>query len=1069
MKVFKFGEILKPAIQLTKILGINPFIFVNGRLVYSKVRVLQTVIYLIAYITSTFLFFKNYTTLEFSRTKIVTFLILLRSFGWMTVMLIILFFAFTTYSTKLSKITSKIDTVDLELINLGQREELCRIGYQNKRTLIILLIMVDLIFNTIGEGSTAWIITVNIIFFLFMMGIQKRFRLINDILLKKTVETNFFESVTQLVSLHRILFKISLNINSIFSLQSLLWIILCSLLLVGDLHLILYTLFFDVHITHYKMIIVALKNCIINIFDLFYLSKRCGSLCHEANRTKRVFSAININVEKEEERNVVIESVLKLMSNNLEIRSCRLFTINNSLLFSALSFYEIIKPVTIMYQILGMVTFRVENGHVVRSKIKLLQTIIVTTVCIGYVVRFIKKFFFYSDFGKSNTIVFIVMFRCVGSVAMAIFAVLGGSFNAKKFYDLAKKINYLDAELVKLEQTEALVRASYRHRKTGIILLIVINFFFNFLGECYNCWATQHEKIEYFVVFLYPRLVISTAIIVFFLYALILQEKFRIVNNIIFKKIIESKKKSTFSTEDDFQRNIKHLILLHNILIKASNNLNGIFSLQSLLWIASSFILLTGNLHTTMYIFINNLAHKHYLITSLSIKDAMTYALGLYYLSKRSNDLCYEANRTKSILLGIKIDIFNEEERSSLQIIELVLELMNNPLQITSCKLFKIDNALVFTQLQIVASVLALMTYRLQITCCKFFKNDNAFLLSVTLVNITKDVNAISSKYSLLWIASCFILLTGDLHSVIYVFIFRLLHLYFYVMIITLKYVLVYAFDLYYWCKRCNDLCYEANRTKTLLSGIKIDVFKEEERNSFIEITKKLALVDRELINLGQNESLFQASYRHRKFLIIQLILLNLVCNFLGELCSAWLFQQNKIQYLVVFSYSRLVTTTTNIVFFLYTLIIQERFKIINNILLGKIDESRKLSRFPIDSDFDKQINHLASLHRILIKIIYTLELYYMIRRCTDVCREANRTIILLSGVKIDICKEEERNCVIATSLTLTNSNLEFTACGLFPINNSLVYSICGAVSSYLFVTLQLDLQSSRKMQKIDI
>ncbi|RZC40257.1 7tm 7 domain containing protein [Asbolus verrucosus] len=100
---------------------------------------------------------------------------------------------------------------------------------------------------------------------------------------------------------------------------------------------------------------------------------------------------------------------------------------------------------------------------------------------------------------------------------------------------------------------------------------------------------------------------------------------------------------------------------------------------------------------------------------------------------------------------------------------------------------------------------------------------------------------------------------------------------------------------------------------------------------------------------------------------------------------------------------------------------------------------------------------------------VYILELCYMIRRCTDVCREANRTIILLSGVKIDICREEERNCMIATSLTLTNSNLQFRACGLFAINNSLLYSICGAVSSYLFVTLQLDLQSSRKIQKIDI
>ncbi|RZC00569.1 7tm 7 domain containing protein [Asbolus verrucosus] len=69
-------------------------------------------------------------------------------------------------------------------------------------------------------------------------------------------------------------------------------------------------------------------------FDLYYCSNRSSALCYEANRTKKLLLSIKIDVDKEEERDAVIASSLRLMHNKLEITACKLFNIDNALLFS---------------------------------------------------------------------------------------------------------------------------------------------------------------------------------------------------------------------------------------------------------------------------------------------------------------------------------------------------------------------------------------------------------------------------------------------------------------------------------------------------------------------------------------------------------------------------------------------------------------------------------------------------------------------------------------------------------------------------------------------------------------
>jgi gustatory receptor len=55
----------------------------------------------------------------------------------------------------------------------------------------------------------------------------------------------------------------------------------------------------------------------------------------------------------------------------------------------------------------------------------------------------------------------------------------------------------------------------------------------------------------------------------------------------------------------------------------------------------------------------------------------------------------FQAATTKTALLGIKIDVVKEDERNT--VIASALRLMENKLEVTACKLFRIDNALLFS------------------------------------------------------------------------------------------------------------------------------------------------------------------------------------------------------------------------------------------------------------------------------------------------------------------------------------------------------------------------------------
>lgn len=296
MPTITVREVLKPVVITTKILGIYPYKWKNQRLVYSKMRLIYIFLCFTLSITATIFYFGQDKRSRTGMFKIITFTIILRAFAWIFTMILALLLLFFRFS-KLFEVIASVMRVDSRLNSLGQENRIYRIGLQHRKILVFLVIFEQLVLIFLVEVHTAWIrsfslktyvgafiyprmvcTTMYLIFVGFTMIIQKRFEIINE-LLDSSIKTFSKSSICELIYLHKILCSTSRHLNSIFSLQLLMWFGTCFLLILWDLHAATYALL--VEQKQWTIALIAAKNIFRNVFDLVYLSKRCIELCYE--------------------------------------------------------------------------------------------------------------------------------------------------------------------------------------------------------------------------------------------------------------------------------------------------------------------------------------------------------------------------------------------------------------------------------------------------------------------------------------------------------------------------------------------------------------------------------------------------------------------------------------------------------------------------------------------------------------------------------------------------------------------------------------------------------------------
>lgn len=306
MKPLTLQSIFAPQHYVSKMLGVLPLTTKNDQLVFSKICVSQTLVYLSLYfyVAQSYyrVIFVNYPS-DLSHLKTLKVIGLVRYVGYTTVMILTFFSVCFTYK-KFVLLIKKVVGMDDELGKLGLEKRVYEIGYRIRKKLYFLIFMVYFLGSIISialsrTGNIKGLVTLlyprlvacnmSVTYYVATFLLEERFKIINNYLfeenlkslrlLKYPTDIDFGKKVKLLMNLHRNLTRICISINSIFSLYFLFWVAINFICLVGDLYVTAYLFSSGLYIKYWKGLLRAMKNVVVYSSEMFYLSRRSSLLC----------------------------------------------------------------------------------------------------------------------------------------------------------------------------------------------------------------------------------------------------------------------------------------------------------------------------------------------------------------------------------------------------------------------------------------------------------------------------------------------------------------------------------------------------------------------------------------------------------------------------------------------------------------------------------------------------------------------------------------------------------------------------------------------------------------------
>ena len=302
---------------------------------------------------------------------------------------------------------------------------------------------------------------------------------------------------------------------------------------------------------------------------------------------------------------------------------------------------EILFAVSVMAEVLAINPYKLKNGHLVYSKLKLLQMFLSQMTCITCIIFFFKKYT-NQDVGMTKVISFIVMLRSFGWYFLMIAMLTITFLNYPRFIFAIKTISEVDLVLIELGQEETIRKFSYEHRNLCTVLIVMDVLMLTICSEVHSAWIRNYDIPLFIMVFIYPKAVCIHFLVVFMVLLKVIQTRFGIINNKLAK--------SQFSTNDDLEK----LVFCHVILCKITRDLKSIFATELLLAIAFYYVLSLSDIHTGFHIVLFNITNVPLLVASQK-----SFANGLFnviYLCKRCQDLCFEVNSI--LMVQVLVTIF---------------------------------------------------------------------------------------------------------------------------------------------------------------------------------------------------------------------------------------------------------------------------------------------------------------------------------------------------------------------------------------------------------------------------
>jgi hypothetical protein len=128
------------------------------------------------------------------------------------------------------------------------------------------------------------------------------------------------------------------------------------------------------------------------------------------------------------------------------------------------------------------------------------------------------------------------------------------------------------------------------------------------------------------------------------------------------------------------------------------------------------------------------------------------------------------------------------------------------------------------------------------------------------------------------------------------------------------------------------------------------------------DIKNTISTVDLKLVRMEGGECLAQDNYKKHKYLIKSLVFLNLVVVVGTEICTVLIRGHFSFVQILIVVYPQCIIRTLNATFYLFSSIIQTRFKMINRLFSTRFSKHQR-------NCFFENVTHIVSLHQVLVKL----------------------------------------------------------------------------------------------------
>ncbi|XP_017771745.1 PREDICTED: uncharacterized protein LOC108559112 [Nicrophorus vespilloides] len=355
-------------------------------------------------------------------------------------------------------------------------------------------------------------------------------------------------------------------------------------------------------------------------------------------------------------------------------------------------FYTSIKPYRILARIFSIQSVtRNKDGLYVRSIVQF------ATAALHVAIFSICYYFGFQDNEREIDVsdVYVTSFSVYNILVIVRFAIIFvlSLKNASIEIKLHQHVDRIDALLRSLGKTEELNEGN-KALRTGTIKTLILGIFTQFITEGFN-YVVAYKRVTPLILgmsFL-PSYVGTLNKCYFYIWCSVLRNRIQILNG-SFRSIKKRSKLKQYSfSVYKFEKELSQLMDLHQELVSMSRMMNDMFEIEIVWHFTIIFNLIFANGYYTMFIMTTR--KKDLMVYPFTLVENSVYVyFEFFILVYTSTKLCAEAAAARDVLIGIRMDIF--DETSHRLVITSIYELNENKLEITACRLFNINYSTVF-------------------------------------------------------------------------------------------------------------------------------------------------------------------------------------------------------------------------------------------------------------------------------------------------------------------------------------------------------------------------------------